>query len=197
MFHTPIVPQVRKRQRPAEASIPENGEVKFKDVRLYLVERKMGRSRRNFLTQLARSKGFVVEDVLRLGQNLDFQLFATFFSTTCLGFNWWHAWQTYHPFAGGCERISGLYVCVSLPLGATGEGFNSLASMRITNTKLCPKMAKVMAEKQVHSTKLVTVWVLISPKQCASSCLLTKQTCRDLYCFHILSWPLFFFSFFK
>lgn len=88
MFHTPIVPQVRKRQRPAEAGVPGNGEVKFKDVRLYLVERKMGRSRRNFLTQLARSKGFVVEDVLRLGQNLDFQLVAAFFSTTCSCFNW-------------------------------------------------------------------------------------------------------------
>ncbi|XP_075906214.1 DNA nucleotidylexotransferase isoform X2 [Nelusetta ayraudi] len=64
MFHTSIVPQVRKRPRPAEAGVPGNGEVKFKDVRLYLVERKMGRSRRNFLTQLARSKGFIVEDVL-------------------------------------------------------------------------------------------------------------------------------------
>lgn len=85
MFHT-IVPQVRKRQRPAEAGVPENGEVKFKDVRLYLVERKMGRSRRNFLTQLARSKGFIVEDILRLGQNLDFQFVATFFSTTCSSF---------------------------------------------------------------------------------------------------------------
>uniref|UniRef100_A0A665UFS4 DNA nucleotidylexotransferase n=1 Tax=Echeneis naucrates TaxID=173247 RepID=A0A665UFS4_ECHNA len=38
--------------------------VKFEDVRLYLVERKMGRSRRSFLTQLARSKGFIVEDIL-------------------------------------------------------------------------------------------------------------------------------------
>uniref|UniRef100_A0A672HGC2 DNA-directed DNA/RNA polymerase mu n=1 Tax=Salarias fasciatus TaxID=181472 RepID=A0A672HGC2_SALFA len=39
-------------------------EVRFQGVRLYLVERKMGRSRRSFLTQLARSKGFMVEDVL-------------------------------------------------------------------------------------------------------------------------------------
>lgn len=83
MFHTPIVNQVRKRQRPIEPAVQENREVKFKDVRLYLVERKMGRSRRNFLTQLARSKGFIVEDVLRLGQNLNFQLVATLFSTTC------------------------------------------------------------------------------------------------------------------
>lgn len=68
MFHTPIVPRARKRSRPAEASAPRRDEVKFEDVRLYLVERKMGRSRRSFLTELARSKGFIVEDVLRLGK---------------------------------------------------------------------------------------------------------------------------------
>lgn len=66
MFHAPIVPRVRKRSRPAEAAARGHEEVKFEDVRLYLVERKMGRSRRSFLTQLARSKGFIVEDVLRL-----------------------------------------------------------------------------------------------------------------------------------
>uniref|UniRef100_A0A3Q4N109 DNA-directed DNA/RNA polymerase mu n=1 Tax=Neolamprologus brichardi TaxID=32507 RepID=A0A3Q4N109_NEOBR len=64
MFHTPIVPRGRKRSRPAEASAPRREGVKFEDVRLYLVERKMGRSRRSFLTELARSKGFIVEDVL-------------------------------------------------------------------------------------------------------------------------------------
>ncbi|KAM7408208.1 hypothetical protein PAMA_002077 [Pampus argenteus] len=64
MFHAPIVPRLRKRSRAVEASIPRREEVKFEDVRLYLVERKMGRSRRNFLTQLARSKGFIVDDVL-------------------------------------------------------------------------------------------------------------------------------------
>uniref|UniRef100_A0A3B4FC33 DNA nucleotidylexotransferase n=1 Tax=Pundamilia nyererei TaxID=303518 RepID=A0A3B4FC33_9CICH len=64
MFHTPIVPRARKRSRPAEASAPRRERVKFEDVRLYLVERKMGRSRRSFLTELARSKGFIVEDVL-------------------------------------------------------------------------------------------------------------------------------------
>ncbi|XP_071337403.1 DNA nucleotidylexotransferase isoform X3 [Trachinotus anak] len=64
MFHTPIVPRVRKRSRPVEASVPRREEVKFEDVRLYLVERKMGCSRRSFLTQLARSKGFIVEDIL-------------------------------------------------------------------------------------------------------------------------------------
>ncbi|XP_029306047.1 DNA nucleotidylexotransferase [Cottoperca gobio] len=64
MFHAPIVPRARKRLRPAECSVPRHDEVKFEDVRVYLVERKMGRSRRSFLTQLARSKGFVVEDIL-------------------------------------------------------------------------------------------------------------------------------------
>ncbi|XP_042290198.1 DNA nucleotidylexotransferase [Thunnus maccoyii] len=64
MFHTPIVPRLRKRSRAVEAGVSRREEVKFEDVRLYLVERKMGRSRRSFLTQLARSKGFIVDDVL-------------------------------------------------------------------------------------------------------------------------------------
>lgn len=115
MFHTPIVNQVRKRQRPTEAGTPENREVKFKDVRLYLVERKMGRSRRNFLTQLARSKGFIVEDVLRLGQNPNFQLVANLFSTTRFCFNWWNAWET-KCIVRNVKRfrvVSGLYLCAS------------------------------------------------------------------------------------
>lgn len=66
MFHAPIVPRVRKRKRPGEAGDARCEEVKFEDVRLYLVERKMGSSRRSFLTHLARSKGFIVDDVLRL-----------------------------------------------------------------------------------------------------------------------------------
>uniref|UniRef100_I3KC46 DNA-directed DNA/RNA polymerase mu n=1 Tax=Oreochromis niloticus TaxID=8128 RepID=I3KC46_ORENI len=49
---------------PDKPSAPRREGVKFEDVRLYLVERKMGRSRRSFLTELARSKGFIVEDVL-------------------------------------------------------------------------------------------------------------------------------------
>ncbi|XP_034537021.1 DNA nucleotidylexotransferase isoform X2 [Notolabrus celidotus] len=64
MFHSPFLPPVRKRSRAADVCVPRQEEVKFEDVRLYLVERKMGRSRRSFLTQLARSKGFIVEDVL-------------------------------------------------------------------------------------------------------------------------------------
>ncbi|XP_070697399.1 DNA nucleotidylexotransferase [Pempheris klunzingeri] len=64
MFHAPILPRARKRSRPVEAAVPRREGVKFEDVRLYLVERKMGRSRRSFLTHLARSKGFIVDDVL-------------------------------------------------------------------------------------------------------------------------------------
>uniref|UniRef100_A0A673CAV7 Deoxynucleotidyltransferase, terminal n=1 Tax=Sphaeramia orbicularis TaxID=375764 RepID=A0A673CAV7_9TELE len=59
-----ILPRARKRSKPAEAGVPRHEEVKFEDIRLYLVERKMGSSRRGFLTQLARSKGFIVEDIL-------------------------------------------------------------------------------------------------------------------------------------
>uniref|UniRef100_A0A665UFM2 BRCT domain-containing protein n=1 Tax=Echeneis naucrates TaxID=173247 RepID=A0A665UFM2_ECHNA len=54
----------RRNEQGAEAGVSRCDEVKFEDVRLYLVERKMGRSRRSFLTQLARSKGFIVEDIL-------------------------------------------------------------------------------------------------------------------------------------
>lgn len=72
MFHTPILPRTRKRSREEvkeeEEVTSHREQVKFRDVRLYLVERKMGHSRRSFLSQLARSKGFLVEDVLRLGQ---------------------------------------------------------------------------------------------------------------------------------
>uniref|UniRef100_A0A8C4EXD1 DNA nucleotidylexotransferase n=1 Tax=Dicentrarchus labrax TaxID=13489 RepID=A0A8C4EXD1_DICLA len=70
---TPLLAQInksllfgllKKRSRPVDAGVSRREEVKFEDVRLYLVERKMGHSRRSFLTQLARSKGFAVEDVL-------------------------------------------------------------------------------------------------------------------------------------
>lgn len=79
MFHTAARPRMRKRSRPEEVTRPGREDVKFGDVRLYLVEMKMGRSRRSFLTQLARSKGFLVDEVLRLEQafasTLDFENF--------------------------------------------------------------------------------------------------------------------------
>uniref|UniRef100_A0A8C6WX61 DNA-directed DNA/RNA polymerase mu n=1 Tax=Neogobius melanostomus TaxID=47308 RepID=A0A8C6WX61_9GOBI len=55
-----------KRARPAEvtADACECKDVKFGDARLFLVERKMGRSRRSFLTKLATSKGFIVDQSL-------------------------------------------------------------------------------------------------------------------------------------
>ncbi|XP_063047824.1 DNA nucleotidylexotransferase-like [Engraulis encrasicolus] len=43
---------------------PQPGKVKFLGVRIYIVERRMGHSRRGFLSSLARSKGFRVEDTL-------------------------------------------------------------------------------------------------------------------------------------
>ncbi|KAJ8014531.1 hypothetical protein DPEC_G00041190 [Dallia pectoralis] len=59
-----MLPRLKKRSGAVEAGTPGRGEVKFKEVMVYLVEKKMGKSRRSFLTSLARSKGFRVEDVL-------------------------------------------------------------------------------------------------------------------------------------
>uniref|UniRef100_A0AAY4ELW3 DNA-directed DNA/RNA polymerase mu n=1 Tax=Denticeps clupeoides TaxID=299321 RepID=A0AAY4ELW3_9TELE len=53
-----------KRSRPGEAHGQGSHEVRFTKVTIYLVERRMGRSRRRILTNLARSKGFYVEDIL-------------------------------------------------------------------------------------------------------------------------------------
>uniref|UniRef100_A0A4W5RJB5 BRCT domain-containing protein n=1 Tax=Hucho hucho TaxID=62062 RepID=A0A4W5RJB5_9TELE len=64
MIHASMLPRVKKRPRPVEASARGQEEVKFNEVTVYLVERKMGSSRRSFLTSLARSKGFRVEYVL-------------------------------------------------------------------------------------------------------------------------------------
>uniref|UniRef100_A0A8C7DMK7 DNA nucleotidylexotransferase n=1 Tax=Oncorhynchus kisutch TaxID=8019 RepID=A0A8C7DMK7_ONCKI len=60
----PMLPRVKKRPRPVEAGARGQEEVKFNEVTVYLVERKMGSSRRSFLTSLARSKGFRVEYAL-------------------------------------------------------------------------------------------------------------------------------------
>uniref|UniRef100_A0A8C7RD92 DNA-directed DNA/RNA polymerase mu n=1 Tax=Oncorhynchus mykiss TaxID=8022 RepID=A0A8C7RD92_ONCMY len=64
MIHASILPRVKKRPRPVEAGARGQEEVKFNEVTVYLVERKMGSSRRSFLTSLARSKGFRVEYAL-------------------------------------------------------------------------------------------------------------------------------------
>uniref|UniRef100_A0A8C2JAF7 DNA nucleotidylexotransferase n=1 Tax=Cyprinus carpio TaxID=7962 RepID=A0A8C2JAF7_CYPCA len=62
MFPTAL--PTRKRRRPEAAFARGREEVKFRDVTLFLVERRMGKSRRNFLSNLARSKGFCVDDAL-------------------------------------------------------------------------------------------------------------------------------------
>ncbi|KAM9727010.1 DNA nucleotidylexotransferase isoform 1-T1 [Menidia menidia] len=54
----------KKRSRPEDGGACGRQPAKFVDVRIFLVERKMGSSRRSFLTKLARTKGFIVEDVL-------------------------------------------------------------------------------------------------------------------------------------
>uniref|UniRef100_A0A8C5EAJ7 BRCT domain-containing protein n=1 Tax=Gouania willdenowi TaxID=441366 RepID=A0A8C5EAJ7_GOUWI len=53
-----------RRSKMEKVPVSMHKDAKFESVRLYLVERKMGSSRRAFLTQLARSKGFIVEDIL-------------------------------------------------------------------------------------------------------------------------------------
>lgn len=55
------------RRRRARVEDPSNfsAEVRFPGVAIYLVEPRMGRSRRAFLTRLARSKGFHVLDAYR------------------------------------------------------------------------------------------------------------------------------------
>ncbi|XP_067858528.1 DNA nucleotidylexotransferase [Heptranchias perlo] len=59
-----IIPK-RKRQKVAElCSSYSKHEVRFQDLIMFIVERKMGSSRRMFLMDLARKKGFRVDDVL-------------------------------------------------------------------------------------------------------------------------------------
>ncbi|KAJ8359814.1 hypothetical protein SKAU_G00163390 [Synaphobranchus kaupii] len=67
MLHAPVFLLPRKRRRPPPRAPPLQGpqEVRFQEVTIYLVERKMGFSRRTFLTSLARTKGFRVADHLR------------------------------------------------------------------------------------------------------------------------------------
>lgn len=50
---------------PETDSSGETAQTKFPQVVLFLLERKMGSSRRSFLSQLGRRKGFRVEDAFR------------------------------------------------------------------------------------------------------------------------------------
>ncbi|XP_061084472.1 DNA nucleotidylexotransferase [Conger conger] len=64
MLHAPVLPPLRKRKRPLALHPAGPHPVRFQEVTVYLVERKMGFSRRAFLTGLARTKGFRVADDL-------------------------------------------------------------------------------------------------------------------------------------
>ncbi|XP_028324800.1 DNA nucleotidylexotransferase [Gouania willdenowi] len=64
MLHGAVGFHIRRRSKMEKVPVSMHKDAKFESVRLYLVERKMGSSRRAFLTQLARSKGFIVEDIL-------------------------------------------------------------------------------------------------------------------------------------
>ncbi|XP_060712422.1 DNA-directed DNA/RNA polymerase mu isoform X4 [Hemiscyllium ocellatum] len=68
-FTMALLPRKKRRKDPAlpGASNSRDGDgpvvvAKFSEVGIFLVERKMGSSRRNFLTQLAQKKGFRVEE---------------------------------------------------------------------------------------------------------------------------------------
>ncbi|XP_063818088.1 DNA nucleotidylexotransferase [Pseudophryne corroboree] len=64
----PLSVLVPIKKRPKIAHVPSSFcryEVKFKELVLFLVERKMGTSRRNFLMELGRKKGFQIENELR------------------------------------------------------------------------------------------------------------------------------------
>ncbi|XP_053548374.1 DNA nucleotidylexotransferase [Bombina bombina] len=60
-----IVPKRKKTKHLQISSSVFNYEIKFKEVVLFIVERKMGTSRRNFLMELARKRGFGIENELR------------------------------------------------------------------------------------------------------------------------------------
>ncbi|XP_072410173.1 DNA-directed DNA/RNA polymerase mu isoform X3 [Chiloscyllium punctatum] len=64
-----LLPRKKRRKDPALPGASDSrdgdgpvGVAKFSEVGIFLVERKMGSSRRNFLTQLAQKKGFRVEE---------------------------------------------------------------------------------------------------------------------------------------
>lgn len=70
MFQATLSTFLRKRRQAEVTCAQPRKEMKFREVAVYLVERRMGKSRRNFLTTLARSKGFSVEDTLRYVSSL-------------------------------------------------------------------------------------------------------------------------------
>ncbi|CAH2322405.1 DNA nucleotidylexotransferase isoform X1 [Pelobates cultripes] len=66
LLRRPTVLPLRKKPKMMDASFSFcNYEIKFKEIVLFLLERKMGASRRNFLMNLARKRGFQIESELR------------------------------------------------------------------------------------------------------------------------------------
>ncbi|XP_072883612.1 DNA nucleotidylexotransferase [Hemitrygon akajei] len=59
-----IMPKRKKQKGGEHCSLHSKYEVKFQDLLLFIVERKMGSSRRMFLMDLARKKGFRVADIM-------------------------------------------------------------------------------------------------------------------------------------
>ncbi|XP_067857234.1 DNA-directed DNA/RNA polymerase mu [Heptranchias perlo] len=57
-----LLPRKKRRKDPLGGNSPGGAMVKFKEIGIFLVERRMGSSRRSFLTELARKKGFRVEE---------------------------------------------------------------------------------------------------------------------------------------
>lgn len=66
LVRTPALVPIKKKPKLVHASSSVyRYEVKFKGIVLYLLERKMGTSRRNFLMELGRKRGFQIENELR------------------------------------------------------------------------------------------------------------------------------------
>lgn len=62
---TEVTPK-RKKQKGMQLTAPQNScKIQFNDIIIFIVERKMGVTRRKFLMDLARRKGFRVENELR------------------------------------------------------------------------------------------------------------------------------------
>lgn len=62
-----ITPKRRKQKEEELCGSHCQYEIRFQDLLIYVVERKMGSSRRMFLMDLARKKGFRVADIMRYG----------------------------------------------------------------------------------------------------------------------------------
>ncbi|XP_062870435.1 DNA-directed DNA/RNA polymerase mu isoform X2 [Trichomycterus rosablanca] len=57
-----MVPLKRRKVTTVQTAVQDNSTCTFSDVAIFILERKMGASRKSFLTRLGRSKGFLIED---------------------------------------------------------------------------------------------------------------------------------------